>query len=116
MKFLFYNPYAVYIHDTPNAYKFRLPQRFFSSGCVRVEKADELAVLLLRVGAGWRRADYQRALQSGKTTRIRLDNPVPLHLVSRTVWVDEDGTVQFRNDPYETETPNTDKTESNNSA
>ncbi len=116
VKFQFPNDEDIYLHDTPGRALFDRPTRAFSHGCVRVEKAHELAILLLRIGAGWRKADYERALRSGKTVRIRLDNPVPLHLVSFTVWVKEDGIVQFRDDPYETETPNNSKIESNNSA
>jgi murein L,D-transpeptidase YcbB/YkuD len=114
VKFLFPNDEDVYLHDTPSRALFKRTDRTFSHGCVRVEKAGELAVQLLRIGADWRRSDYQKALQSGKTVRIRLNDPVPLHLVSFTVWVEEDGTVQFRNDPYETEKSNKDKIKSNN--
>ena len=114
VKFLFPNDEDIYLHDTPGRALFNRTNRTFSHGCVRVEKADELAVLLLRIGAGWRRADYQRALERGKTVRIRLNQAVPLHLVSFTAWVEEDGTIQFREDPYKTEIRNINKTKSNN--
>ncbi len=113
VKFLFPNDEDIYLHDTPGRALFNRTNRTFSHGCVRVEKADELAVLLLRIGAGWRRADYQRALERGKTVRIRLNQAVPLHLVSFTAWVEEDGTIQFREDPYETEITDINKTKSN---
>ncbi|UCH73492.1 MAG: L,D-transpeptidase family protein [Rhodospirillales bacterium] len=105
VKFLFPNDQDIYLHDTPGRALFKRPVRAFSHGCVRVEKADELAVLLLGSGAGWGEADYQRVLRSGRTVRVRLNDPMPVHLVSFTVWVEADGTVQFRNDPYTRQDP-----------
>ena len=43
IKFMFPNPYAVYLHDTPSQSLFERADRAFSSGCVRVERALELA-------------------------------------------------------------------------
>jgi len=114
VKFLFPNDQDIYLHDTPGRTLFSRASRALSHGCVRVEKADELAILLLRSGADWRKADYERALKSGKTVRIRLVRPVSVHVVSFTAWVEEDGTVQFRNDPYERETPNINKNKPGN--
>ena len=114
VKFLFHNDEDIYLHDTPGRALFNRANRALSHGCVRVEKADELAVQLLRIGAGWGAADYEKALRSGRTMRIRLDRPIPLYLVSFTVWVEQDGTVQFRDDPYQREAPNNDKNEPNN--
>lgn len=110
VKFLFPNDEDVYLHDTPGRALFKRPTRAFSHGCVRVEKADDLAVQLLGASAGWREADYREALRSGKTIRVRLNDPMPLYLVSVTVWVEEDGTVQFRDDPYRIATTAIDQT------
>lgn len=106
VKFLFPNEQDVYLHDTPGRSLFKRTARTLSHGCVRVEKADELAVLLLQTRAGWSKADYRKALRSGRTIRVMLRDPLPLHIVSVTVWVEENGTVQFRDDPYRRETPN----------
>lgn len=107
VKFLFPNDDDVYLHDTPGRALFERTDRALSHGCVRVEKAHALAVRLLRMGAGWRRADYERALARGETIRIRLDRPVPVYLVSIPVWVEEDGTIQFRADPHAKSAPET---------
>ena len=49
---MFPNPYIVYLHDTPSKSLFDKDQRTFSSGCIRVQKAFELAELVLeRPGA-----------------------------------------------------------------
>lgn len=113
VKFLFPNEQSVYLHDTPGRSLFGRSVRTLSHGCVRVEKADELAVHLLRTRAGWRKADYQKALRSGRTIRVMLHDPLPLHIVSVTAWVEEDGTVQFRDDPYQREAPNIGKSRPN---
>ena len=48
VKFEFPNPYAVYLHDTPLKHLFARSRRDFSHGCIRVDKAMELAETLLR--------------------------------------------------------------------
>ncbi len=48
MKFLFPNRHAIYLHDTNNRRLFKRSKRAFSSGCIRVEKAEDLAVFLLK--------------------------------------------------------------------
>jgi len=105
VKFLFDNEYSIYLHDTPGRSLFSKSVRTLSHGCVRVEKADALAIYLLRTQAGWSEADYRKALRSGSTRYVRLRDPLPLHIVSVTAWVDRDGTVQFRDEPYREETP-----------
>lgn len=99
VKFMFPNNEAIYLHDTPSRRAFKRVNRAISHGCVRVEAATEMAMALLRE-KGWTQADYDRVLKSGKTYRVNLDNPMPIHIVTRTVWVDADNNVQFRNDPY----------------
>ncbi|HEY0750527.1 MAG TPA: L,D-transpeptidase family protein, partial [Chitinophagaceae bacterium] len=47
VKLNFYNPFTVYLHDTPSKSLFGLNKRYFSHGCMRVEKPVELARLVL---------------------------------------------------------------------
>ena len=47
LKFIFPNPFFVYLHDTPNKELFERTDRTFSSGCIRIENPIELASLLL---------------------------------------------------------------------
>lgn len=98
IKFMFPNPYDVYMHDTPSRALFKRQVRAFSHGCIRVEKPMELAEFLL--GSGWPRTRIERAIDSGKNTPITLARPVPVHLVYLTAWVDAEGVVQFRDDLY----------------
>ena len=48
LKLNFYNPFDVYLHDTPFKGLFKLEKRFFSHGCVRMEKPMELGRLILK--------------------------------------------------------------------
>lgn len=99
VKFMFPNDESIYLHDTPSRRLFKRADRAMSHGCVRVESAAKLALLLLRE-EGWTAANYKKVLKAGKTYRVKLHNPMPLHIVTWTAWVDAHGTVQFRNDPY----------------
>ena len=46
VKFIFPNPYAIYIHDTPvSEHIFRGAQRTFSHGCIQVQEPAQLAAV-----------------------------------------------------------------------
>lgn len=99
VKFLFDNEYSVYLHDTQARHLFDRATRTLSHGCVRVREADDLALLLLG-REGWTAERYAQAVAGGRTTRVTLEKPVPVHLVTVTAWVGPDLEVQFRPDPY----------------
>lgn len=100
VKFMFKNPFAVYLHDTPARKLFDKPQRAFSSGCVRIERPIEMAEYLLQGNSKWSRPDIDDALDIGNRRRVELAEPVGVHLIYRTAWMGEDGRVQFRHDLY----------------
>lgn len=89
---------AIYLHDTPKRSLFNKKNRALSSGCVRVEKSDELATMLLEE-AGWSLDKKQRVLKSRRTTSANIlsDNPVYLYYV--TAWIDN-GTTHTLPDIY----------------
>ncbi|WP_410288316.1 murein L,D-transpeptidase [Desulfosarcina sp.] len=99
VKFMFPNTQSVYIHDTPSRSLFNRQERSLSSGCVRVESPLALAQYLLN-NQGWDRSRLETAVANGQRQAVVLDNPIPVHLVYFTTWVDGDGTVQFREDIY----------------
>ena len=90
---------AIYLHDTPNHNLFSKDIRALSSGCVRVNKASELANMLLQ-DAGWNDTRISSALQGGNTTYVSIRHHIPVKLFYLTAWVAEDGKPQFRTDIY----------------
>ena len=40
------------------------------------------------------------AMDSGREQQIALKQHIPVYIVYETVWVDDDGTVEFRDDVY----------------
>jgi murein L,D-transpeptidase YcbB/YkuD len=101
VKFIFPNDHAVFLHDTPNQKLFDRTARAFSSGCIRVENALDLAQLLLNDGAQWDRKAIDRVVKSGKTRTVSLPEPIPVLLLYWTAWVGFDGRVNFGHDLYD---------------
>ncbi|PSH67916.1 murein L,D-transpeptidase [Phyllobacterium brassicacearum] len=100
-KINFPNPYAVYMHDTPQQGVFNKLMRFESSGCVRIQNVRDLNVWLLRDTPGWDRQTMEATIKTGVNTPIQVTNPVPLHFVYVTAWSTGDGVVHLRDDIYE---------------
>jgi len=100
VKFIFPNPYSVYLHDTNHPELLAQAKRFRSHGCVRISDALNLARMLLRDDAAWPEARIDAVIAGGRNTRVPLVAPVPVHLVYDTAWVDDRGIVQFRDDVY----------------
>jgi murein L,D-transpeptidase YcbB/YkuD len=100
VKFIFPNPFFVFLHDTPNKSLFSATQRTFSSGCIRVDEALALAELVLD-DAGWTRASLEAEVATGRTQYVRLDRPLPVLVLYWTASVDAQGRVRFLPDVYE---------------
>jgi len=99
VKFLFDNPYSVYLHDTPSRAAFNQSQRSASHGCVRLEKASDLAKYLLGQEAGWPPEKVDQEMAGDQTQSIPLKQPVPVRIYYWTAFVDGDQ-VSFRDDVY----------------
>ncbi len=90
---------AIYLHDTPNHTLFQRDARALSSGCVRVNKASELANMLLQ-DAGWNDARISGALKQGDTRYVNIRQNIPVNLYYLTAFVGADGRMQYRTDIY----------------
>uniref|UniRef100_UPI002282160C L,D-transpeptidase family protein n=1 Tax=Escherichia coli TaxID=562 RepID=UPI002282160C len=86
---------AIYLHDTPNHSLFQKDIRALSSGCVRVNKASDLANMLLQ-DAGWNNSRVSSTLKEGNTTYVNIRQRIPVKLYYLTAWVSDDGQPQFR--------------------
>ncbi|HOD34794.1 MAG TPA: L,D-transpeptidase family protein [Syntrophales bacterium] len=101
IKFMFPNKYGVYLHDTSEPALFERTRREFSHGCIRIEKPLDFAEYVLRGDLEWTRENIEAAIAAKKTRVVTLPEPIPVHILYWTAWVDEDGTAHFRNDIYE---------------
>ncbi|MCW2258388.1 murein L,D-transpeptidase YcbB/YkuD [Providencia alcalifaciens] len=99
-KFNMPNSEAIYLHDTPNHSLFNRNARAISSGCVRVNKANVLAGILLG-DAGWEQKRIDGALKEGSTKYVNIPDRIPVYLYYQTAWVDKDQQPQYRADIYQ---------------
>ena len=100
VKFMFPNKYSIYLHDTPEKNLFDLDVRAFSHGCVRLEKARELATFLLAKQVVFPERLLAQAFVEEDEIRFNLAEPLPIHLIYRTVWVGPEGDINYRHDVY----------------
>jgi murein L,D-transpeptidase YcbB/YkuD len=100
VKIMFPNPHMVYLHDTPSKSLFDQDERTFSSGCIRVQKAFELAELVLNDPAQWNQETMAAAVATQKMQTVNLARPVPVLILYWTAQPRADGRVLFRNDVY----------------
>ena len=101
VKFMFPNSDNVYIHDTPSRGYFAREDRAISSGCIRVEKPFDLAVLLLSDTHEWLPERIRDTMQQDKEETVRLKIPVDVVLIYLTAWTDGKDRIQFRKDVYQ---------------
>jgi murein L,D-transpeptidase YcbB/YkuD len=85
-KFLFPNRHTVYMHDTLPVRKkyFKQPVRMIGHECIRMEKPQQFAAVLLAEGNGWP-ASKVKALWDGapEPCRARTQDPGASHLFHR---------------------------------
>jgi murein L,D-transpeptidase YcbB/YkuD len=100
IKFDFDNRFGVYLHDTNAKSVFERDARSVSHGCVRVERPEELANMLLGADPNWQPEKVSAVLADTETVRAPLTSKVPVLLLYWTVFTSPSGEVNFRNDIY----------------
>jgi len=125
IKFMFKNPFGIYLHDTPNRPPFNQSNRAVSHGCIRVEKPLPMAEFLLSNHPKWnidylkieigqkvdnksavseyakKRDSLRKYASLGETTDVMLAQKTSLYIDYYTAWVDDEGVIQFRTDVYD---------------
>ncbi len=101
VKFMFPNKFDIYLHDTPERQLFKRTQRTFSHGCIRIAKPIDLAEYLLKDDLKWGRRKILAEIGKGKRQVLKLQEPIDVHILYLTAWVDHQGEVQFRPDIYQ---------------
>jgi murein L,D-transpeptidase YcbB/YkuD len=100
LEFVLPNPHAVFLHDTPVRSLFAKPERAFSSGCIRLERALELAVLVLDDPERWSAAAIGAAIGAGERRTVPVKHRVPVMLLYFSAAADADGVMRFHPDLY----------------
>jgi murein L,D-transpeptidase YcbB/YkuD len=99
IKFMFPNPYAVYLHDTPSKSFFQRDYRALSHGCMRVMDPWAFADALLSEDPVVNTPQL-KALVGGPERQVNLTRKIPVHITYFTAWVDAAGKLQVRDDVY----------------
>ncbi|MDN5786318.1 murein L,D-transpeptidase [Pseudorhodobacter sp.] len=100
VKFMFPNPYNIYLHDTPSKSLFQREVRAFSHGCIRLGDPFDFAYALLAMQTDDPVGLFKSYLKTGRETNVKLEHPVPVHLVYFTAYPSPKGRIEYRNDVY----------------
>ncbi|MBA4088406.1 MAG: L,D-transpeptidase [Novosphingobium sp.] len=99
------NEHAIFLHDTPNRNLFNLTARALSHGCVRVERATELAMTMAILGASMTPDDAVAAHTSKVYTKVPMTKTFPVYLTYFTVARDVTGMLRSFPDIYNRDAP-----------
>jgi murein L,D-transpeptidase YcbB/YkuD len=109
VKFIFPNEYSIFLHDTPSQELFAADQRTFSSGCIRVANALDLARVLLENQKtrpdGWTAERIQAAIAAGQPQTVNFEEPLPVLIVYWTASIGAGGDLRFAKDVYGLDPP-----------
>jgi murein L,D-transpeptidase YcbB/YkuD len=59
-----------------------------------------MANFLLKDNPKWTPEKIDEAMNSGNEQYVKLKNPIPVFITYYTAWVDDNGTLHFRDDIY----------------
>jgi len=99
------NPHSIFLHDTPSRGLFANDSRALSHGCVRVERALELAMTIAILGQGATRDEAVAISTSGEYTRVPVKKSMPVYITYFTMARDIDGQLKTFNDIYGRDAP-----------
>jgi L,D-transpeptidase YcbB len=102
IKFSFPNRHTVYMHDTLPVRKkyFKQPVRMIGHECVRMERPEQFAEVLLAESDGWTQDRVKEAWDKSDTASIPLERPISVHMVYFTAIAGENGKVETFADVY----------------
>jgi murein L,D-transpeptidase YcbB/YkuD len=100
--FWFPSKFNVFVHDTAAPELFEDDVRYFSSGCIRVDSAVYMAMLMLRTQdeGSWTEDRINQIIATREPYKIQFKQPVNVHITYFTAWTDTKSRIQFRKDIY----------------
>ncbi|MEP3421397.1 MAG: L,D-transpeptidase family protein [Erythrobacter sp.] len=105
MKLEMPNPHAIFFHDTPSRHLFNNERRALSHGCIRTERALELAIAMAILGRGATRDEAVAISKSGEYTKVPITREMPAYITYFTMATDIDGELQTFEDIYDRDAP-----------
>lgn len=101
IKLDFYSPFGVYLHDTPGKGLFMLNKRFFSHGCMRMEKPMELGHLVLKDhAAAIDTLEQKGCLRNQSPIFVPADEKMPVIVWYNPAGIDASGRILYFEDVY----------------
>jgi murein L,D-transpeptidase YcbB/YkuD len=105
MKLEMPNEHAIFFHDTPSRHLFANDQRALSHGCVRTDRALELAITMAILGKGATKEEALAISNSGKYTKVMLQRQLPAYITYFTMASDINGEMATFADIYGRDAP-----------
>jgi murein L,D-transpeptidase YcbB/YkuD len=101
IKLDFYNPFSVYLHDTPLKNFFGLSKRYFSHGCMRMEKPMELGHMILNNNSiAIDTLTEKGCIHNQSPIVVNADVKMPVVVWYNPAGIDSTGRVVFYEDVY----------------
>lgn len=100
MKLEMPNEHAIFFHDTPSRHLFGSEFRALSHGCIRTERALELAMTMAILGKGATKDEAVEIANSGKYTKVMLEKQWPAYITYFTMATDINGEMATFKDIY----------------
>jgi murein L,D-transpeptidase YcbB/YkuD len=100
VKFVYPNPYSVYMHDTIRVGLFDKEARSEGHNCPRVGNPGKIAAVVLAADQNTPQADVDKLLATGYNSAVNITHHVPVHTSYFTALVDDQGKVQTFADIY----------------
>lgn len=103
VKFNLPNKWDIYLHDTPHRGDFGRRDRALSSGCIRLNKPQEMAVFILSQleKINFTQGKLDTMIKTHRTRYEVLKNKIPVHITYLTAFEDSTGQhLQFLRDVY----------------
>ncbi len=105
MKLEMPNRHAIFFHDTPSRHLFNNANRALSHGCIRTERALELAITMAILGKGATKDEAVEIATSGKYTKVMIEKKMPAYITYFTMASDIDGEMKTFKDIYGRDAP-----------
>lgn len=100
VKFVYPNPYSVYMHDTIKVGLFDTDMRAEGHNCPRVYKPGKIAAVVLAADQNMPQDQVDKLLADGSNSAINIQHHLPVHTTYFTATVDDEGKLQTYGDVY----------------